>query len=178
MHRNALRKMLENYSSTVEEESAYKSQLKFLEEHEDCFERSCEVGHFTGSCWVENPDGTKFLLTLHKKIGLWLQLGGHADGNCDLAQVALKEAYEESGLNHIELVSKDIFDVDVHLIAEHKGIPAHYHYDVRFLLRATDENIKISDESSDLRWFSELPSDNLGASVVHMYEKWKKLHQI
>ncbi|MDR2402381.1 MAG: hypothetical protein LBD32_02895 [Cytophagales bacterium] len=69
--------------------------LDFLNEFENCFARELAIGHFTGSCWLENYNGTKFLLTLHKKIGLWLQLGGHADEECDLAKVALKEAHEE-----------------------------------------------------------------------------------
>lgn len=177
MHRNNLRKMLEKYAPTDADEIAYKSQmLDFLDAHEDSFERSCEVGHFTGSCWLVNPDNTKFLLTLHKKIGLWLQLGGHADGDNDLARVALREAYEESGLEHIELVSADIFDLDIHLFSSRKKeVPDHCHFDVRFLLCASDENIKISDESDDLRWFSTPPSENLGGGIVRMYDKWKNL---
>ena len=81
MHRELLRRQLENYHPTDAHEIASKARmLDFLNTHEDCFERALSVGHFTGSSWIENRDGTKFLLTLHKKIGLWLQLGGHADG--------------------------------------------------------------------------------------------------
>lgn len=171
--------MLERYNIDPKylEEAEYKSQmLDFLNAHGDCFERSLSCGHFTGSCWVVNPDNSKFLLTLHKKIGLWLQLGGHADGDSNLAHVAHREAYEESGLDHIDLVSAEIFDIGVHLIEPYKGIPAHYHYDVRFLLRASNENIKISDESDDLRWFKTPPTENYGGDgVIRMYEKWKAL---
>jgi hypothetical protein len=155
--------------------------LDFLNSHEGCFERSLSIGHFTGSCWLVNRDGTKFLLTLHKKIGRWLQLGGHADGDPDLARVSLKEAREESGLRNIELLSDEIFDIGVHLISEYKGIRAHYHYDVRFLLKTTDndEDIQISDESNDLRWFEKaslLPSDS-GTNIPRMFEKWKNLQR-
>jgi hypothetical protein len=66
-----------------------------------------------------NHDGTKFLLTLHKKMGFWLQLGGHADGDHNLARVSMKEACEESGLQHIELLSDEIFDIGIHLIPEY-----------------------------------------------------------
>lgn len=178
MHRNNLQNLLKRYNPTDTQEIQYKSRmLDFLEGHKDCFERTLSEGHFTGSCWLINSDGSKFLMTLHKKIRLWLQLGGHADGDGDLARVALREAYEESGLRHIELVSSDIFDIDIHLFSSRKKeVPDHYHYDVRFLLRTADDNIKISEESDDLRWFSTPPSENIGTGVVRMYEKWRKLN--
>lgn len=182
MHRQNLREKLEKYSPTDPHEIATKTQmLDFLEEFENCFDRSLSIGHFTGSCWLENYDGSKFILTLHKKIGLWLQLGGHADGNSDLARVSLREAYEESGLQHIELISNDIFDIDIHLVAAYRNIPAHYHYDVRFIARASDpdEKILISDESDDLKWFSEPPDvPNLGRDIKRMFEKWKSYRDI
>jgi 8-oxo-dGTP pyrophosphatase MutT (NUDIX family) len=176
MHRKNLREKLERYNPIDEQEIADKvKMLQFLDAREDCFERSLSIGHFTGSCWIVNHNGTKFLLTLHKKIGRWLQLGGHADGDQDLARVSLKEAREESGLRHIELLSEEIFDIGVHLIAEYNGIPAHYHYDVRFLMRASDpqEDIRISDESDDLKWFdAPIVAPNFGANITRMFEKW------
>ncbi|GHU14429.1 NUDIX hydrolase [Alphaproteobacteria bacterium] len=167
---------MERYYPDDEIEKADREKmLKFLNKHEDCFERSLSVGHFTGSCWLENYDGTKFLLTLHEKVGTWLQLGGHADSDNDLVRVSLKEAHEESGLKNIALLSDEIFDIGVHLIHEYEEIPAHYHYDVRFLLKATNENeeIQISDESADLRWFDEVPSDNY--DLKRMFKKWNEL---
>ena len=78
-----------------------KRTLAFVQKHGDkCFDRNYLPGHITGSAWIENATGDKFLLTLHKKLGFWLQLGGHADGNTDILSVAFKEAYEESGLEH------------------------------------------------------------------------------
>ncbi|MDR0580731.1 MAG: NUDIX hydrolase [Holosporaceae bacterium] len=178
MHRKNLRKKLEKYHPTDEREVADKAKmLEFLDSHEDCFERALSIGHFTGSCWIVNYDGTKFLLTLHKKAGRWLQLGGHADGDPDLVRVSIKEAHEESGLRHIELLSEEIFDIGVHLTAEYKGIPPHYHYDVRFLMRASNlhEDIKISAESDDLRWFDvPIAAPNFGDNIPRMFEKWKK----
>jgi 8-oxo-dGTP pyrophosphatase MutT (NUDIX family) len=179
MHRKNLKERLERYNPTDEKEIADKAKmLEFLNSHEDCFERSLSIGHFTGSCWLVNRADTKFLLTLHKKIGRWLQLGGHADGDPDLARVALKEAREESGLRNIELLSNEIFDIGVHLIREYRGIPVHYHYDVRFLLKTTDNDgdIQISNESTDLKWFEEVSAlpPNSGINISRMFEKWKK----
>ncbi|MDR1334403.1 MAG: NUDIX hydrolase [Holosporaceae bacterium] len=179
MHRKNLREKLERYNPTDLVEIADRvKMLEFLDSHEDCFERSLSVGHFTGSCWLENHDGTKFLMTLHKKMGIWLQLGGHADGDSNLARVSLKEAHEESGLQNIELLSDEIFDIGVHPIPEHKGIPAHYHYDVRFLMKAINksEDIQISDESDDLKWFDEVLINS--SDLNRMFEKWKKSRRV
>ncbi|MDR2107333.1 MAG: NUDIX hydrolase [Holosporaceae bacterium] len=176
MHRQNLTEKLDRYYPKDNREKSDRIKiLRFLRDHENCFERSLSVGHFTASCWLENRDGTKFLLTLHRKVKMWLQLGGHADGDPDLIRVALKEAREESGLKNIGLLSEEIFDVGVHPIPEYKGTPAHYHYDVRFLMRAEDENetIQISEESEDLQWFSEVPTDN--CDLNRMFEKWKNL---
>jgi len=94
------------------------------------------------------------LLTLHRKLGKWLHLGGHCDGIRDPFFVAWKEAYEESGLTLIEPVSDQVFSFDIHRIPEFKGVPEHLHYDVRYLFVADHhEPLVVSDESIDLRWF-------------------------
>jgi len=140
MHRKDLIEKLERYRPSCEsEERDRKKILDFVKSNENCFERSNLFGHITGSCWLEDYDGEKFLMTEHKKLKKWLPLGGHADGDSDIIRVAMREAHEESGLDNIELVSADIFDLSVHLIPEYKGVPTHYHYDIRFLLRASKQ---------------------------------------
>ncbi|MDR1391342.1 MAG: NUDIX hydrolase [Holosporales bacterium] len=180
MHRKNLREKLKRYRPADKTETEDKQKmLNFLNLNEACFERSLSTGHFTSSCWLENYDSTKFLMTLHKKLGFWLQLGGHADGDSDLIRVSLKEAREESGLKNIKLLSNEIFDIGVHMVSKYEKTPEHYHYDVRFLSRATDDNeeIQISDESMDLRWFAEIPTLHPGVSpdVPRMFKKWKSL---
>ena len=107
-----------------------------------------------------------------------MQTGGHADGDAQILRVALREAEEESGIQGIESVGSDIFDIDIHLIPENKakGEPAHYHYDVRYLVRAPHEHFIISDESDDLRWWSKedfsTHSAELDASVTRMAERY------
>lgn len=116
------------------------------------YRRERLAGHFTASSWLVSGDGRRVLLTHHRKLGRWLQLGGHADGDEDLAQVALKEAEEESGLSGLT-VEPQIYDLDRHWIPDHKGVPGHWHYDVRFVVYAGDsEEFAVSDESLDLAW--------------------------
>ena len=141
----------------------------------DPFRRERLAGHFTASCWLVDAGGTRALLTHHRKLGLWLQPGGHADGERDLRVAALKEAREESGLAGLR-IEDGIFDLDRHWIPEHKRVPAHWHYDVRYVVRAgTDEAYVVSDESHDLAWcaIADLAID-AGAddSVRRMAGKW------
>ncbi len=130
-------------------------------------------GHVTGSAFVLSPDGRAVLLTHHAKLDRWLQLGGHCDGIADARFTALKEAYEESGLTRIRLLSDAVFDVDIHQIPATAKEPAHLHYDVRYLMRAEAGDIAASVESHALDW---VPLDRLGnftraASVLRMAER-------
>ena len=116
------------------------------------YERRRLAGHFTGSAWLVSADGERVLLTHHRKLGRWLQLGGHADGDPDLARVALREAEEESGLADL-VVEPAIFDLDRHAIPARGAEPEHWHYDVRYVVRATgSEAFAVGEESLDLAW--------------------------
>ncbi|MDQ2703349.1 MAG: NUDIX hydrolase [Pseudomonadota bacterium] len=139
------------------------------------FRRERLEGHFTASAWVVAVDGRRTLLTHHRKLGLWLQPGGHADGDTLLPRAALKEAEEETGLPALR-IEPGIFDLDRHWIPEHKGVPAHWHYDVRYVVRAgADEAFVVSDESHALAWrdIAELAREETAdASVRRMARKW------
>jgi 8-oxo-dGTP pyrophosphatase MutT (NUDIX family) len=120
-----------------------------------------------------NEPGTHVLLTHHRKLDRWLQLGGHSDGDPDTLAVARREAEEESGLP-VRVLGTAIFDLDVHEIPARKGDPAHYHYDVRFIFVADHEGFEVSDESHDLAW---VPIDGLAdysteESLLRMGRKW------
>jgi 8-oxo-dGTP pyrophosphatase MutT (NUDIX family) len=146
-----------------------------VEREPDCFERHLAQGHLTGSAWIINRAGTHTLLTHHRKLDLWLQLGGHADGDTDIHRVALKEAREESGLDGFEFVDREIFDLDIHRIPARKQDPEHWHYDTRFLLRTSaDEDFSVSEESHDLAWVpaGELENFTTEHSMLRMRDKW------
>ena len=146
-----------------------------LGDEADPFVRERLAGHFTASCWLVDRSGERTLLTHHRKLGLWLQLGGHADGERDLRIAALKEAEEESGLHDLR-IEPAIFDLDRHWIPEHKGVAAHWHYDVRYVVHAgEDEAYTVSDESHDLAWrqVAELAVEaGTDPSVQRMARKW------
>src|SRR5206468_7193907 len=158
MHRVHLLAILERYLARCPEDRVRVDQVRnFVCEHSDCFLRSCRDGHITGSAWILSPDRGAVLLTHHKKLGRWLQLGGHADGETDPFRVALREAREESGLQDLTPLpgGDDLlpFDADVHPIPAHGGEPAHLHHDIRYLLvAAPGQRLRMSDESHDLRW--------------------------
>lgn len=148
---------------------------EFIRSDGEVFERAHAPGHFTGSAWLVSADGHRVLLTHHRKLGRWLQLGGHADGDSDLARVALREAGEESGLADL-VIEPDIFDLDCHRIPARGHEPDHWHYDVRYVVRATgSEEFAVSKESLALAWKSirDIAGDaSTDASLRRMAGKW------
>jgi 8-oxo-dGTP pyrophosphatase MutT (NUDIX family) len=186
MHRRALLDTLERYLERHPEDRVRADHVRqFVRANPDCFERSNTEGHVTGSGWIVSADRRRFLLTHHRKLGRWLQLGGHADGDPDALRVALREAREESGLRELEPVRSGAellpIDVDVHLIPATPGEPAHLHHDIRYLLiAAPGQELLQSDESLDLRWFpidSDAPLAG-EASLLRMARRARELLQL
>lgn len=145
--------------------------LAFIDEHPDALHRTCRAGHLTAAALVLDHAGRRALLTHHKKLGRWLQLGGHVDGDGDLAAAALREAVEESGIEDLDLDPRPI-DLDVHSIPAHGDEPEHLHLDVRFLARAPLGAVeRVSGESLELGWFApeELASIDVDESVTRLF---------
>ncbi len=146
-----------------------------LDDAHDPFVRDRVAGHYTASAWLVDAAGERLLMTHHRKLDRWLQLGGHADGDRDLATVALREAEEESGLIDL-VVSPEIFDLDRHWIPERGDVPGHWHYDVRYVVRATSsEDFAVSDESHALAWrdiAGLLEDPSIDPSIARMARKW------
>lgn len=138
----------------------------------DAHRRSSLEGHLTASALVIDADRSRALLTHHRKLGRWLQLGGHCDGEANLARVALKEALEESGIERLAVVPKPI-DLDIHPIPARPGEPEHLHYDTRFVVIAPrGARFEVSDESHSLAWVApnELERYSVDASVRRLFE--------
>lgn len=138
------------------EESRHRDAILSLVETEPaCFARTTWApGHVTGSAFIVRPDTGQVLLHRHRRLGTWLQMGGHDDGEHDPAATALREGAEESGLLDLEFLSSGILDLDVHGIPARPGQPAHLHHDVRYALLTRTPHAILRDtaESLDLRW--------------------------
>jgi len=174
MHRrNLLSQLLEYKNRYPDEQATVERFMAFVQSQPRCFERDCWQGHVTGSAWLVDPQGEALLLTHHRKLNMWLQLGGHSDGDADTQRVAVREAQEESGLA-VVVLSPSIFDLDIHEIPGRKSDPAHFHFDVRYVLQAQSAAFVVSDESVDLSWvaLTELEQYTREYSILRMREKW------
>ena len=178
---DALSDRLRRYAGVWPEEASTVAEFVALlaPGDEDPFGRARLAGHFTASAWLVDAAGERLLMTHHRKLDRWLQLGGHADGDRDLAAVALREAEEESGLTGL-VVSPEIFDLDRHWIPERADVPGHWHYDVRYVVRATaSEDFSVSDESHALAWRridALIEEPGIDPSIVRMARKWVSKH--
>lgn len=176
MAHQELLKLLQRFGARDEQDSgAARLFESFVREQVDCAQRELQIGHLTGSAWLVSADGARILLTHHRKLDRWLQLGGHADGASDMASVALREAEEESGLTDLS-VEPEIFDLDRHWIPEYDEMPGHWHYDMRFVVQANGgEEFAVSEESHALAWreISEIAADvDADASLQRMAKRW------
>ncbi|MFK7872186.1 MAG: NUDIX hydrolase [Oligoflexales bacterium] len=138
-------------------------------------------GHFTASAVILDERREKMVLTLHAKLGRWLQLGGHVETGESLPEAAYREGIEESGMKVLDKCGSRPFDLDFHMIPERKGEAEHYHFDVTYLFFASrSSSLEISDESLDLKWFSlsevlKVSSETNLHRIVHQLRRFSDL---
>ncbi|MFF8277684.1 NUDIX hydrolase [Streptomyces lateritius] len=143
--------------------------LDHLAAYEDGMWKACDAGHLTASALVVDPERGRVLLTLHRKLGMWLQMGGHCEpGDATVAAAALREATEESGITGLTLLPGGPVRLDRHAIPA----PCHWHLDVQYAALAPAGSVEeISDESLDLRWYAyDEVAGVADASVVRLLE--------
>lgn len=155
-----IREEIEKYIPYNEQEISDKElMLKYIDIFDDVLTRENKMCHFTSSSWIVNKDRTKVLMIYHNIYKSWAWTGGHADGDSDLLNVALKEAKEETGLNNLKLLSDGIYGLQILTVDSHikrgKFISSHLHLDCCFLFEANEEDeLKIKeDENSGVKWF-------------------------
>ncbi|MFF3242681.1 NUDIX hydrolase [Streptomyces sp. NPDC002870] len=166
LHDDALL-VLKSYEHQRELRQLY---LDHLAAHPDGMWKACEAGHVTASALVVEPERGRVLLTLHRKLGIWLQMGGHCEpGDATLADAAMREATEESGIRGLTLLPRGPVRLDRHAIPA----PCHWHLDVQYAAMAPAGAVEeISEESLDLRWFAyDEVADVADESVVRLLER-------
>lgn len=133
--------------------------LNYIYQYNDILLRTNEVAHFTASAWIVNPSRTRVLMVYHNIYQSWAWTGGHADGDCSLLNVAVREAKEETGLSEVRPLSKDAFSLEILPVSAHfkkgKYVAPHLHLNLTYLLEADDSLPLRSkpDENSSVAWF-------------------------
>lgn len=168
-------KSLDNYFQENKQEENIEKIIRSIKSVGiELFERNCHPYHFTASAWIVDKERKNTLLIFHKKLQIWIQPGGHADGETNLSEVAFKEAQEETGLKSLRLTSETIFDFDITPIPAFKDSPAHSHLDARYVIEADkNEPITESDETAGAKWFSikNISDDITDAGILRMAQK-------
>jgi 8-oxo-dGTP pyrophosphatase MutT (NUDIX family) len=167
-------------ASNPEEAEALERVRLFLSAPADPFARDNPEGHVTGSAVVARPDGSAFLLVYHRKLGRWLQPGGHTEASDASAfETARREVREETGISELHApFSGAILDVDVHAIPAHGKDAAHLHFDIRYLLTSDEashaENAE--DPARPMRWIRLEEAHTLGVdgSLARALEKARR----
>jgi 8-oxo-dGTP pyrophosphatase MutT (NUDIX family) len=152
----------------AEQDSLRHSVLAFLDANPDACRRRSAAGHITASALVVNHDGSRALLTLHPRVGKWLQLGGHCEEeDSTIWDAALREATEESGIANL-ILEPNLLGIHVHPITCSLGVPTR-HLDLQFLAHAPEgAQISVSEESLDLRWWpiEHIPEEDHSVAVL------------
>lgn len=155
-----------------DQEALRQAYVQHLDEHDDATYRSCRPDHLTASVLVVSDDLDAVLLTLHHRIGRWLQTGGHCEpGDETLASAALREGREESGIGQLQIIGDPVL-LSHHQVSCGPVRPAH-HLDVQYVATApAGAEPVVSEESTDVRWFGadDLPAgtdDSVRVLVRH-----------
>ena len=157
-----------------QEERDREVMLDYIRRNDDAFLRTNLVAHMTASGWVVNPARDKVLMAYHKIYDSWSWTGGHADGECDLLSVALRECREETGVRNVHPVSRDIFSLEVLTVDGHEKrgvyVPSHLHMAAHEALAGRDEPagglgvVRIVLEADDRDALSVCEEENSGVA--------------
>lgn len=172
---------IENYTPINEQEACDKEvMLKFIRENSNYLERENLIGHFTASIWTVNKERTKTLMAYHNIYDSWAWLGGHADGEEDLSQVAMRELQEETGVKQAVLVSPEILSLEILPVNGHvkrgKYVPCHLHLNVTYLAEADEKEALLVNEAENqaVKWWEFEDAMKVSKEkwmVEHIYSK-------
>ena len=179
-----IRQAIESYTPFNEQEAADKSLiLAFLAANPDAFYRENRIAHMTASAWVVNPARDRVLMVYHKIYDSWSWTGGHADGDEDLAAVALREVREETGVRSARLLSDEIFSLESLTVDGHEKngayVSSHLHLNATYLLEADDSDpLTVCEaENSGVRWFTLDGALKASSEPWFVRRVYAKLHE-
>lgn len=168
-----LKEKIEKYQPYNEQEAKDKqTMLKYIDTFEDVLTRNNEFGHFTASAWTLNQERTKVLMVYHNIYQSWAWTGGHADGESNLLEVAIRELKEETGVKNVKVLNDNIFSLEIICVNGHvkrgKYISSHQHLNLTYLLEVDEKEIlkMKEDENSGVKWI------NLEEVEKASNEKW------
>ncbi len=180
----SIREDIARYRPVNEQERRDKAViLAFLDSHEDAFLRSNLLAHMTASAWVTNAARDKVLMVYHRLYDSWSCTGGHADGYEDLLAVALREAREETGAEHVRPISGEICSVEILTVDGHEKhgeyVPSHLHLNVTYLLEADErDTLQVCEaENSGVRWFTREGALRASSEPWFVERIYKKLNE-
>lgn len=150
---------IRNYTPFNEQEKQDKKvALDYVATFPNILTRENDFAHMTASSWIVNKDRTKVLMIYHNIYKSWAWTGGHADGEENLCDVAIREAMEETGIRSVKTIQDSIFSLELLCVNGHvkkgKYVSSHIHINVTYLLEADEtETLTIKeDENSGVRW--------------------------
>lgn len=170
-----LKEQIKNYIPyNKQEENDKKIILSYMNQFDNLLTRENEIAHFTASAWTVNKEKTKVLMIYHKIYNSWAWTGGHADGETNLLNTAIRELEEETGVKHINILNDNIFSLETICVNGHtkRGIyvSSHLHFNISYLLEADEKDeLKIKeDENSGVKWIEIKDIDK------YVTEEWMK----
>ena len=175
-----VRRIVQDYVPKTEREAADRRQiLRYLDSGRDALTRDDTVAHFTASAWVTDPGRSRVLMAYHNIYRSWAWLGGHADGEGDLAAVALREASEETGIDHPVFLDRKPVSLEVLNVASHikdsEIVSPHLHLNLTYLFEADpDLTLRVKqDENSAVGWrtVSQIMAETLEEQIIPIYKK-------
>jgi len=168
-----LKEQIEKYEPYNEQEEKDKQTiLKYMNTFDDVLTRNNEFGHFTASSWVVNKERTKVLMIYHNIYKSWAWTGGHADGEINLLNTAIRELKEETGAKNVNVIYDDIFSLEIICVKGHvkrgKYVSSHVHLNLTYLLEVDEKEVlrKKEDENSGVMWI------NIKDLEKHVNEDW------
>lgn len=175
--KNTLRDELLNYKERFPEEREPEQVLEFIGNQLNLFGRDSREGHITCSAWVVDPQRSAAILVRHRRLNKWVQPGGHIEPFESPLSGAVREAAEETGITDFVILDERLFDVSVHWFPEGKDGPAHFHYDLRYLLQApVKADLYANNETDGAAWIplEQLQNYSGEETVLKMAEKtWR-----